>query len=104
MGESAMDDDGPRREVFQLLLKDAFTSSGLFIGWPRHMIPLHCVEAVPSNKFYIVGKMMSTCLVQGGQTPVCSTDGIADYLIYDEARSEPCIADIPDCIVQKKLK
>ena len=46
MGESAVDDGGPRREFFQLLLKDAFTSSGLFIGWPHHTIPLHHVEAV----------------------------------------------------------
>ena len=94
MGESAVDDGGPRREFFQLLLKDAFTSSGLFIGWPPHTIPLHHVEAVATNKFYIVGKMMSTCLVQGGQPPVCFADGIADYLIYDEVRSGPCIADI----------
>ena len=51
----------------------------------------------------MVGKMVSTCLVQGGQPPVCFADGIADYLIYDEVKSEPCIADITDCIVRRKL-
>jgi len=103
MGESAVDDGGPRREYFQLLLKDVFSSSGLFVGWPDHVIPVHHVEAVASNRFYIIGKMVSTCLIQGGQPPVCIADGIADYLVYDEVRSKPCLEDIPDCAVRHKL-
>ena len=48
IGESAVDDGGPRREFFQLLLQEAFSSSGLFVGWPDHVIPLHHIEAVTS--------------------------------------------------------
>ena len=33
IGEGAVD-GGPRREFFNLLMKDAFHSSGLFSGWP----------------------------------------------------------------------
>ena len=104
IGESAVDDGGPRREFFQLLLQEAFSRSGLFVGWPDHVIPIHNVEAVANNKFYLVGKMISTCLVQGGQPPVCFSAAVADYIIFDEVKSAPCIADIPDCSVRQKLE
>lgn len=68
------------------------------------MIPVHDVEAVACNKFYIVGKMVFTCLIQGGKSPVCIADGIADYLVYDEVRSKPCLEDTPGCAVRHKMK
>ena len=104
IGESAVDDGGPRREFFQLLLQEAFSKSGLFVGWPDHVIPIHHVEAVATNKFYIVGKMVATCLVQGGQPPVCLAGAVADYLIYEEVQSDHCIADIPDSGIRQKLE
>lgn len=104
VGEPSVDEGGPRREFFQLLLKEAFTSSGLFVGWPQNVIPIHSVEAVAANKYYIVGKMISTCLVQGGQPPACFAAAVADYLIYDEIKSEPSLSDIPDHNVRRKLE
>ena len=37
VGESAIDDGGPRCEIFQLLLHDIACQSGLFGGWPDHV-------------------------------------------------------------------
>ena len=75
-------------------MRDAFTTSGLFAGWPQQVVPLHNVPAVASNMFYVVGKMIAVCLVQGGQPPVCFAPAVADFLIYDEVRCDPCISDM----------
>ena len=64
-------------------------------------MPLHNIDAVATNKYYVVGKMLASCLVQGGQPPVCFAHAVADYLVYDQVRSNPCIEDIPDYEVQQ---
>ena len=33
------------------------------------------------------------CPVQGGQPPVCFSTAVADYLVYGEITSQPCIDD-----------
>lgn len=59
--EPSVDEGGPRQEFFQLLMKEAFTSSGLFAGWPQNVVPIHSVgQLLPTA---IVGKMIATCLV-----------------------------------------
>ena len=104
VGESSVDSGGPRREFFQLLMKEAFTESGIFAGWLDNVVPIHDVEAVAANKYYIVGKMISTSLVQGGQPPVCFAKGVAEYLVYDEIRCDPSLNDIFDLSVRHKLE
>ncbi len=44
--EESVDDGGPCREFFRLLMKESFTTSGLFVGWPSNVVP----------KYYIVGR------------------------------------------------
>lgn len=105
IGEPAtVDDGGPRREFFSLLIREVFTMSGLFTGWPEHAVPIHDVQAVANNKFYLIGKMLATCLVQGGEPPVCFAKGVAEYIVYDRIESPPCIDDIPDYEIQQCLK
>ena len=41
VGEPSVDEGGPRREFFQLALKEIFAHSGLFSGWPTNVLPLH---------------------------------------------------------------
>ena len=103
VGEPCVDEGGPRREFFQLALKEIFAHSGLFSGWPFNVLPLHNVEAVASNRFYVIGKLIATCLVQGGQPPACFAAAAAEYLTYDEVKCDPSLEDIPDSIVQQKL-
>ena len=52
--QEAVDTGGLCREFFYLLIPETFRSS-LFQGYPNHTVPVHNVEAVASNKFFIIG-------------------------------------------------
>ena len=84
-------------------MKEAFTTFGLFCGWPENVVPIHNVEAV-ANNFYTIGKLIAPCLVQVGQPPVCFAGAVADYLLYNEIKCQPCLGDILDYTVQQNLK
>ena len=62
VGEEAVDEGGPRRKFFNLLMHDIFKSE-LFAGFPDHVVPLHNVETVAKNVYFIIGKMIATCIV-----------------------------------------
>ena len=93
LGEETVDDGGPRREFLSFLMKEAFHTSGLFYN----------VEAVTANKFFLVGKI-STSLIQRGQPPPSFARAVADFVVFDEVKSSPCLDDIPDYEVRQKLK
>lgn len=103
IGESAVDDGGPRREYFQLLQHDIACKSGLFGGWPSNVVPIHNVNALARNRFHIVGKMLATCLVQGGQPPVYFAAAVADFLVFSRVRGPHCLDDIGDFEVRQCL-
>lgn len=103
IGEASVDEGGPHCEFFQLALKEIFVKSGLFAGWPHNVLPVPNIGAVVQNQFYVVGRLISTCLVQGGEAPVCFSRAAAEFLAYNEIRCNPCIFDIHDVIVQEKL-
>ena len=100
VGEPSVDEGGPRREFFQLAVKDAL-SSELFEGWPSNVTFCYNIEAVANNTYYIVGKLISTCLVQGGQPPACFS---TDYLVYGRVMCEANLSDISDCDIKQKLE
>lgn len=89
VGEASVDEGGPRCEFFELVLKEIFIKSGLFIGWPANVIPVCNTDAVAANKFFIIGRIIATCLVQGGQAPACFNKAVAEFLVYHEVRCEP---------------
>ncbi len=95
VGEAAVDEGGPRREFFHLLMQDTFKSA-LFAGYPNHTVPLHNVEAVSNNTYFFVGKMIATCVIQGGEVPACFAKAVADYLVFDQVSAAFCLDDIPD--------
>ena len=59
-----------------------FTTTGLFAGWPENVVPIHNVAAVVNNNYYVIGKLVATCLVQGDQRSACFCTAVADYLVY----------------------
>ena len=103
VGEALVDEGGPHREFFELVLKEIFIKSGLFIGWPANVIPVCNTDAVAANKFFIIGRIIATCLVQGGQAPACFIKAVAEFLVYHEVRYEPHVDDITDVKVRAAL-
>ena len=103
MGESAVD-GGPRWEYFQLLQHDIACKSGLFGGWPDHVVPIHNVDALIHKKYYVVGKMLATALVQGGQPPVFFAGAVADFLVFETVKSPVNLDDILDFEVRQCLQ
>ena len=104
VGESAVDDGGPRREFFQLLQHDIACKSGLFAGWPDHVVPIHNVDALMHNKYYVAGRMLATALVQGGQPPVFFAGAVADFLVFEMVKSPVNLNDIPDFEARQCVK
>ena len=48
--------------------------------------------------------MISTCIVQGGEVPVCfATKVVADYVVYNEVKSPVCLDNIPYTNVRECL-
>ena len=73
-------------------------------GYPIHIIPLHNVGAVANNKYYIIGKMIATCIIQEEEAPACFAKPVADYIVYDKICSSVCLNDIPDMEVRDSLR
>jgi hypothetical protein len=91
VGESAVDDGGPRREYFKLL-NAIGSKSELFHGYPCHVVP------------WKNGKMIATAIVQGGQPPVYFAGAVADFLVLDSVKSPVDIEDTPDFLIRQSLE
>ena len=85
-------------------MKVTFTESGLFTGWPNNVVPVHSIQGVADNRFYVIGKMISSSIVQGGQPPLCFAKAVGDYIVYDEVKSSPCLEDIHDFSIRQSLE
>ena len=96
-----MDSDGPRREFFRLACCEIFSSS-LFAGWPGNVILTHNIPDL--NYYHTIGKIVSVCIIQGGQAPSCFSKAVADYLAYEKVMSPPSIDDIPNAENRSSLK
>ena len=51
----------------------------------------------------MIGKMLATCMIQGGKPPVCFSNAVAEYLAYERIESHPCIDDIPDVSIRNLM-
>ena len=104
IGESAVDDGGPRREFFRLLLQELFSASGLFDGYPESTSPQHNVVAIAQSQFSMAGKVIAASIVQGGPAPACFSPAAADMLVYNEVLSNVRLSDIVDAEVQMQMQ
>ena len=75
--------------------KERFTS---------HKSSLHNTTALLEKHYLYVGKLIAMSLTEGGPGPACFCQWVYNYLTlgFDGVKVE--IADIPDIVVQEKLK
>ena len=97
-GEAAVDDGGPGREYFTLLLQSLlspFTHVKLFEGTSFTVQPLHNTDALRASMFKVAGRMVAASIVlivNGGPSfPLLSP---AVYMYLTSPSTENVLADI----------
>nr|XP_055049467.1 uncharacterized protein LOC129434869 [Misgurnus anguillicaudatus] len=82
--EDAADLGGPRREFFRLLVKAIFQDSGAFEGTPNGCTPRLNMLHLQNGVYRTIGRMMSTIIVQGGETPAFLSPSVVDYIVFGD--------------------
>lgn len=104
VGESAIDDGGPRREYFRLGMHELRQNSALFQGALDKRIPVHNLHLLNNKEYREVGRFFAMSILQGGPAPQFLSPTIAHYLLYGDEGLQPEISDIPDCEVRAKVQ
>ncbi len=69
IGEPGIDDGGPLREFFHLLLESMSRNNNLFCGDYGYRTPRINIVELGRNTYYHVGTMIAMSLVHGGPGP-----------------------------------
>ena len=102
--EPAVDQGGPLREYFRLLLAAIATSNALFCGPDVSRTPNHHIEELEKMTFYYVGVIIALSLVHGGPAPHFFSSAVADYIIYGIQRVNATIEDVPHYKMKQSLQ
>ncbi|KAL7393799.1 hypothetical protein ABVT39_016110 [Epinephelus coioides] len=103
--EDAADFGGPRREFFRLLVKAIFQDSGAFEGTPNGCTPRFDILHLQNGVYRIIGRMMSTIIVQGGEPPAFLSLHVVDYIVSgDILQVHGTPDDIGDPELRENLK
>ena len=97
IGEPAVDEGGPLREFFYLLIVEITRNSMIFSGDERR-VPRHCVL---ERTYYCVGKVLALSLMHGGSAPHFLARTVVDYIFYGMADANPF--DVPDKSIRESL-
>lgn len=101
VGEPAVDEGGPLREFFHLLLYEIAKKNMLFSGDDDKRVPRHCIMELEKKTYFIVGKMFALSLMHGGPAPTFLARSIINYIMHGSAEAD--VLDVPDKSVQHLL-
>lgn len=102
ISEAAVDEGGPRREFFRLVLAELAQNNALFDGSEQRRIARHNVMELQGNSYLIAGRVIALSLMYGGPAPQFFASPVAEYLI-DGTVATICIEDVPDQSIQRSL-
>ena len=102
IGEPGIDDGGPRREFFRLLLTEVGNNNNFFYGPPNRRVPNHNVLNLQNTSFFYLGQIIGLSLLHDGPCIQCLAPTTVQYILGSEEM--PAIDDIPDIDIQKKMK
>ena len=103
LGEPGVDDGGPRREFFRLLLPEISKNNFLFQGPLSARIPCHNVLAVQERMYFYVGQILALSMLHDGPGFHCLAPTVVHYILGDYTHG-PSWEDIPDMTTQQKMK
>ena len=69
LGEPAVDDGGPRREFFMLLMEALNSQEILLSGDPARRVLKHNTQAFDRGVYHTIGKMIALSIIHGGPAP-----------------------------------
>ena len=75
IGEETIDYSGPCREFFNFLIRE-IKSSFCWVLKPSYSSAQHGGSG--KNTYYTIGKMIATCIIQGGEAPASFAKAVAD--------------------------
>jgi len=104
LGEPAVDDSGPRREFFMLLMEALNSQEFLLSGMPTRRILKHNTQALDREQYYTIGKMIVLSILHGGPAPIFFADPVIDYLFDKKKEFKGSCEDIPDVDIRGKVE
>ena len=102
VSEAAVDEGGPRRENFRLVLSELARNNALFDGDCDRRVLRHNLIELGSNSFLIAGRIMALSLVYGGPAPHFLARAVAEYILAIRPYSVS-VDDIPDSTVRQDV-
>ena len=102
ISEAAVDEGGPRREFFRLVLAELAQNNALFDGGEQRRIARHNIMELQGNSYLIAGRVIALSLMYGGPAPQFFASPVAEYLLDGTVHSV-CTEDVPDQSIQRSL-
>lgn len=102
VSEAAVDEGGPKREYFRLVLRELSNNNALFDGSSERRIFRHNLIELQGSSYLIAGRIIALSLIYGGPAPHFFARAVAEYILGISPYTVS-IEDIPDYGVQQKL-
>jgi len=105
VGEGAVDDGGPLRELFTVFYQSL--PGKLVCGRTGNYTFAHDVHSIERNHFYLLGKLMAIGFLQNISGPRFFCKPLVNYILTENESSfdvKVDIADVPLFEIQEKLK
>ena len=101
IAEPAVDEGGPLREFFHLLIYEIAKKEMLFMGPNERRVPRHCITELQKRTYFVVGKIFALSLMHGGPAPTFLAPSIVHYIM--SGCTEADVVDVPDKQIQETL-
>ncbi|PIK37561.1 hypothetical protein BSL78_25606 [Apostichopus japonicus] len=103
ISEGVVDNGGPTREFFRLLVKEA-TASHIFDGPPGARTLALSTQALSNRTYREAGMFIALSLIHGGPGPMCFSEALYQRLSGSPLTCQLTVDDIQDTLVQDVLK
>ena len=105
IGEPAVDEGGPRREFFSLVLAKIACDKSIFHGSDDSRTFVRNVQGLQNRLFYMAGMLVAISLANGGPGFPCLSQTIYSYICHGlcPGKIQPVIGDVTDIKVKEYL-
>ena len=99
-----MDQGGPLREYFCLVLAAIAANNTLLCGPHSSRRPNHHIEELERMTFFYIGVIVALSLVHGGPAPQFFSPAVADYIVCGVQGVKATVSDIPHSMIRQSLQ